>query len=165
MINQTFTTIHSQLKLFSLMKKVIFAFSFFFALGIAAASAQSCHSAASASTGKSCCASKMASAMASDPAIEKRMADNGTVSYVRKEADAQGNVRFVSVQFDEATNAFVNVAPKTMTAGDKAECTKKTASCTASEKKACAGMASGKACCASKAAGSTSTEAAKPSEQ
>lgn len=148
------------------MKKAIFAFSFFFALGITVASAQ-CHAAASASTGKSCCASKMASAMAADPAIEKRTADNGMVSYVRKEADAQGNVRFVSVQFDEATSTFVNVnmAPKTMTAGDKAECVKKTASCTASEKKACAGMASGKACCASKAAGNASTEAAKPSEQ
>jgi hypothetical protein len=146
------------------MKKAIFAFSFFFALGIAAASAQSCHAAASASTGKSCCASKMASAMAADPTIEKRTADTGIVSYVRKEADAQGNVRFVSVQFDEASSTFVNVnmAPKTMTAGDKAECVKKTASCTASEKKACAGMTSGKACCASKAA---STEAAKPSEQ
>lgn len=148
------------------MKKVIFAFSFFFALGIAAASAQ-CHSAAAATGGKACCSSKMASAMAADPAIEKRMADNGTVSYVRKEADTQGNVRFVSVQFDEATSTFVNVnvAPKTMTAGDKAECVKKTASCSASEKKACAGMAGGKACCASKAAGTSSTEVAKPSEQ
>jgi hypothetical protein len=142
------------------MKKVIFAFTFFFALGIAAANAQ-CHAAA-AGSGKSCCASKMASAMAADPTVEKRMADDGIVSYVRKEADTQGNVRFVSVQFDETTSKFVNVnvAPKTMTAGDKAECTKKAASCTASEKKACAGMAGGKACCASKSA-----EAAKPTEQ
>ena len=148
------------------MKKVIFAFSFFFALGIAAASAQSCHSAAAATGGKACCSSKMASAMAADPTIEKRMADNGTVAYVRKEADTQGNVRFVSVQFDEASSKFVNVnvAPKTMTAEAKAECTKKSASCTASEKKACAGMAGGKACCASKTA-AASTEAAKPSEQ
>ena len=144
------------------MKKALFAFTFFFALGIAAASAQSCHAAAG---GKSCCSSKMASAMSADPSIEKRMADNGTVSYVRKEADTQGNVRFVSVQFDEATSTFVNVAPKTMTAENKAEYTKKAASCTASEKKACAGgAASGKACCASKA-GAASTEAAKPSEQ
>ena len=139
------------------MNKVILAFAFFFTLGLSAASAQSCHGAA-ASSGKSCCSSKMASAMAADPSIEKRMADNGAVSYVRKEADAQGNVRFVSVQFDEATNKFVNVntAPKAMTAEDKAGCVKKTASCCSSaEKKACAGAGagSGKACCASKAAG------------
>ena len=148
------------------MKKALFAFTFFFALGIAAASAQSCHSAAAAG-GKSCCSSKMASAMSADPSIEKRMADNGTVSYVRKEADTQGNVRFVSVQFDEATSKFVNVnvAPKTMTAENKAEYNKKAATCTPAEKKACAGgAASGKACCASKA-GAASTEAAKPSEQ
>lgn len=136
------------------MNKVILAFAFFLAMGLSAASAQSCHAAASAS-GKSCCSSKMASAMAADPTIEKRMADNGQVSYVRKESDAQGNVRFVSVQFDEATSKFVNVnaAPKAMTAEDKAGCTKKqAASCTPAEKKACAGMAGGKACCASKAA-------------
>ena len=93
----------------------------------------------------------MSKAASSDANIEKRMADDGTVSYVRKEADAQGNVKFVSVQFDETANAFVNVAPKTATASDKAEMTKK--SCSASEAKACAGQAgASKSCCASKAA-------------
>ena len=127
------------------MKKAIFFFAFIFALGLANANAQSC------CASKSACASKMAKAAASDTNIEKRMADDGTVAYVRKEADAQGNVKFVSVQFDESANAFVNVAPKTATASDKAEMTKK--SCSASEAKACAGQAGGtKACCASKAA-------------
>ncbi|GEM_PF-514910 len=155
-------TYYFTLNIFSLMKKVVFAFTFFFALGIAAANAQ-CHATAAAS-GKSCCASKMASAMAADPTVEKRMADDGVVSYVRKEADTQGSVRFVSVQFDETNSKFVNVnvAPKTMAAGDKAEFTKKSASCTTSEKKACAGAAGGKACCASKAA---AAEVAKPTEQ
>ncbi len=129
------------------MKKAILFFAFFLALGLSAAQAQSC----SAGT-KPCCAGKVAKAAAADTNIEKRMADDGTVSYVRKEADAQGNVKFVSVQFDEATSAFVNVAPKTMTAEDKAVATKKAASCSPSEKKACAGGAKeGKACCASKA--------------
>ena len=127
------------------MKKAIFFFAFIFALGLANANAQAC------CASKSSCANKMSMAAAADANIEKRMADNGTVSYVRKEADAQGNVKFVSVQFDETANAFVNVAPKTATASDKAEMTKK--SCSASEMKACAGQAGGtKACCASKAA-------------
>jgi hypothetical protein len=121
------------------MKKAIFFFAFIFALGMASANAQSC------CAGKSACANKMSKAASADASIEKRMADDGTVSYVRKEADAQGNVRFVSVQFDETSNAFVNAAPKTATASDKADMTKK--SCTAGE------AGSGKACCAGKSAG------------
>ena len=140
--------------IFVLMKKVIFLLSFFFALGMATANAQTCH--ASAGAGKTCCASKMAKAAASDPMIEKRQADDGAVSYVRKETDDQGNVKFVSVQYDEGSNTFVNVAPKSGASADKATMTKK--SCSASEKKACAGMGSGKACCASKAAKTAGTE-------
>jgi len=132
------------------MKKAIFFFAFIFALGLANANAQACCASKSASS----CASKMTKAASSDASIEKRMADDGTVSYVRKEADAEGNVKFVSVQFDETANAFVNVAPKTATASDKAVMTKK--SCSASEMKACAGQAGAtKACCASKSAAAT----------
>lgn len=132
------------------MKKGIFLLSFFFVLGIAAANAQSCHASAGAS--KSCCASKAAKAAAADTNIEKRMADDGTVSYVRKESDTQGNVKFVSVQFDEAANAFVNVAPKSVTAEGNAGMVKK--SCAAGASKACCarGAKEGKSCCASKAA-------------
>lgn len=134
------------------MKKVIFFLSFFLAMGIATANAQSC---SMASGTKACCANKAAKAATSDASIEKRQAEDGTVSYVRKETDAQGNVQFVSVQFDEKTNTFVNAAPKSaaMATDDKAGMTKKAAACSASEQKACAGGASsGKACCASKAA-------------
>ncbi|MBV6442421.1 MAG: hypothetical protein DYG98_19710 [Haliscomenobacteraceae bacterium CHB4] len=141
------------------MKKAIFLLSFFFALGIATANAQSCHSAAAT---KSCCASKASKAASSDASIEKRQAEDGTVSYVRKETDAQGNVKFVSVQYDESTNTFVNAAPKSATIAeeDKATATKKAAACSPSEKKACAGAAgSGKACCASKAAKASTTAA------
>lgn len=134
------------------MKKAIFFFAFTFVLGTFAANAQSCSAAAGTGT-KSCCAGKVAKAAAADPSIEKRQAEDGSVAYVRKEADAQGNVKFVSVQFDEATNAFVNVAPKTLTT-DKSEMTKK--SCSAEGTKACCagGAAQGKSCCANKAASS-----------
>ena len=125
------------------MKKAIFFFAFTFVLGAFAANAQCTAGTAS----KSCCASKIAKAAAADPNIEKRPSDDGSVAYVRKEADAQGNVMFVSVQFDEAANAFVNVAPK-VTVTDKTEMTKKTT------KACCAGGAGqGKACCATKSAG------------
>ena len=131
------------------MKKGIFLLSFFFALGIAAANAQSCHESA-ASASKSCCASKAAKAASADLNIEKRMADDGSVSYVRKESDAQGNVKFVSVQFDETSNAFVNVAPKTVNAENSGMVKK---SCAAGASKACCagGAKEGKACCAAKA--------------
>ena len=129
------------------MKKAIFFFAFFLAFGVVSADAQTCQGAASA--GKSCCAGKAAKAASSDASIEKRQAEDGTVAYVRKEADAQGNVKFVSVQYDEASNAFVNVAPKTATAGTTEGMVKK--SCTAGEKKACCAggaAAAGKSCCA-----------------
>jgi hypothetical protein len=139
------------------MQKVIYCLAFFLALGISAANAQSCCASAaakscsaSASTGKSCCMGKMAAAAAADPTIEKRVANDGAVAYVRKEADQQGNVRFVSVQFDEASSAFVNVAPKTMSADAKAGVTKKEA-CTSAEKKACcASKNAGKSCSGAK---------------
>jgi hypothetical protein len=147
---------HTQNNL-TLMKKAIFFLSFFFVLGIAAANAQC--SGATATASKSCCANKAAKLAAADATIEKRQAEDGTVSYVRKEVDAQGNVQFVSLQFDEKTNTFVNAAPKsaTIAADDKAAATKK-AACTTSEKKACAASAgSGKACCASKTAKTSTT--------
>jgi hypothetical protein len=129
------------------MKKAIFFFAFFLAVGIVSADAQC------ASAGKSCCAGKAAKAAASDASIEKRQAEDGSIAYVRKEADAQGSVKFVSVQYDEASNAFVNVAPKSAAAGVATEGMVKK-SCTASEKKACAGGAgAGKACCAKPANG------------
>jgi hypothetical protein len=120
------------------MKKAILFFVFLFVAGLATSNAQCAASAAGAQ--KSCCAGKVAKAASADPSIEKRMADNGTVSYVRKETDTQGNVKFVSVQFDEASNAFVNVAPKTMTAETKEA---------GMVKKSCAAAGAGKACCKS----------------
>lgn len=122
------------------MKKVFFVFGFLFAFGIAAVNAQ-CSGAAASSEGKSCCAGKVAKAAAADPSIEKRVSDNGEVSYVRKETDQQGSVKFVSVKFDEGAGTFVNVAPKTLSADAKTGMVKK-------EGKACA-AGEGKACCKS----------------
>lgn len=139
------------------MKKLFVFLAFLLAAGIATADAQSCSK--SAAAGKSCCASKMAGvsaadkAAAADASIVKNVDANGVVSFTRKETDATGNARFVSVQYDEATNAFVNVAPKSaqdgMTkkacagsdAATKACCKggAQKAACTPSEKKACAG--------------------------
>lgn len=121
------------------MKKVLFLFGFLFALSLGAVNAQSC---SSASAGKSCCAGKVAKAASADQSIEKRVNDQGVVSYVRKETDQQGNVKFVSVRFDEPTNTFVNEAPKSLSADAKSTMVKK-------EGKACAAGAEGKACCKS----------------
>ncbi len=132
------------------MKKVLFLFGFLFALSLGA-NAQSC---SSASAGKSCCASKVAKAVEADKSIEKRMDDKGVVSYVRKETDQQGNVKFVSVRFDEPTSTFVNEAPKSLSADAKSGMVKK-------EGKACAAGAEGKACCKSGEAKSCSKTDAK----
>ena len=132
------------------MKKVLFVFGFLFSLSIAAVNAQSCHGATAAGEGKACCASKVAKAASTDPSIEKRVSDTGEVAYVRKETDQQGSVKFVSVKFDEGTNTFVNVAPKTLTADAKTGMVKKEGkACAAGEGKACckgAAASEGKAC-------------------
>lgn len=140
------------------MKKALLFFAFSFVFGLGAAYAQSCQGAA-ATASKSCCASKSAAAKAAaaDPSIEKRIADDGTVSYVRKETDAQGNARFVSVRFDEETKAFVNVAPASASTTEgmtKKSCSAEEAKACAGQggAKACAGKADGKSCCASKKA-------------
>lgn len=135
------------------MKKGIFLFSFFFVLGIAATNAQSCQEKA-AGASKACCM-KADKAAAADASIEKRMGDDGTVSFVRKESDAQGNVKFVSVQYDATSDAFVNVAPKSVEAAATSGMTKK--SCSAGASKACCSKGAGaaKACCASKAKADT----------
>jgi len=146
------------------MKKAIFFFAFFLTVGIVSADAQC----SSASAGKSCCAGKAAKAASSDANIEKRQAEDGSIAYVRKEADAQGSVKFVSVKYDEASNAFVNVAPKTAASTTEGMAKKSCSAaemkaCAPSEKKACAGgAAGGKSCCA-KPAGAAPTE--KKSEQ
>ncbi|MEQ1745873.1 MAG: hypothetical protein ABMA02_10630 [Saprospiraceae bacterium] len=144
------------------MKKGLFLLSFLFVLGITAANAQSCAGMSAASTGKSCCMTKAAAAKAAaaDASIEKRTNDDGAVAYVRKESDAQGNVKFVNVDYDPATSTFVNVAPKGAAAEGQVSTGMVKKSCSAEEMKACAGKgeakacagkAEGKACCASKA--------------
>jgi hypothetical protein len=125
------------------MKKVFFLLMFFAALCVTNANAQ-----CTAGTAvKPCCMAKAAKAATSDASIEMRKSDDGSVSYVRKEADAAGTVKFVSVQFDEASSSFVNVAPKSMTEAEKNGMTKKSCSAAAgSEKKACCAGGEKKSC-------------------
>lgn len=147
------------------MKKVIFFFLFAFVLGMGAASAQTCHAAGKACcANKTACAEKASKAASADPNIETRKNADGSVAYVRKQADQQGNVEFVSVQYDESSNTFVNAAPK-MLVTDKTEMTKESvnaAPATGSVKACCAG-GEGKACCAKK--GSSSCSGEKKAEQ
>jgi hypothetical protein len=120
------------------MKKILLLLPFIALFAIANANAQ-CQSAA-AGTGKACCASKMtgaAKAAATDPTIEQRKAEDGTVSYVRKETDQAGAVRFVNVQYDAASNTFVSAETKAVAEGDKAGAVKKGGCCAGGEKKAC----------------------------
>ena len=143
------------------MKKLFFLLPLFLLLSVAVVNAQSCcaHKAVGAScANKSASASpetKMSTAAAADPTIEKRQADDGTVSYVRKEADQQGNVRFVNLQYDEASNTFVAAPAKTMTAEDKTGAVKKGAACcaggTGAKKACCAEGGNKKACAGEKA--------------
>jgi hypothetical protein len=124
------------------MKKVLFLL-FFAALSVATVNAQ-----CSASTAvPSCCMAKAAKAASADASLEMRKSDDGAVSYVRKETDAAGAVKFVSVKFDESSSSFVNVAPKSMTETEKASMTKKSCAAGASsEKKACCAGGANKSC-------------------
>jgi hypothetical protein len=131
------------------MKKLLFTLGLFLALGL---TAQAQCTAGASAAGKSCCTAKAEKAASTDATIEKRLADDGSVSYVRKESDTQGNVRFVSVKYDEGSNTFVNVAPKTAQAGlvkKTATAEKACAAEGAGQSKACckSGASAGKACC------------------
>ena len=86
----------------------------------------------------------------------------GTVSYVRKETCAgSGTVSYVDVNYDAATNTFVNVSPMKMEGGK--DCGTKGTS--ANGKSCCAGKSSatstsgsnGKSCCAGKTTATTTS--------
>lgn len=153
------------------MKKVLFSIILFSALALGAqAQKSSCTSSksctakpAAACEGKSAsttsvngdAAAKLASL---DATIETKTCPvTGTVSYVRKETSSNGTVSYVDVNYDAATNSFVNVAPSTMQGhegcGAKATST--------SGKSCCAGKASStsgsKSCCAEKGKQTSST--------
>lgn len=136
------------------MKKVLFslALALFAVAGVSAqACAKSCTSKqASATTCTKENAAAAAKLASMDQTIESRTCPkSGTVSYVRKETDAAGTVKFVDVAYDGTSNTFVNVAPSSMEGG-KAACSPAGATAT-SGKAACGTAGSGKACCAGKA--------------
>ena len=131
------------------MKKIILFFAFLGTFGLNASYAQCSQAKAAAcnkSKASSCCAAKASKAASADATIEMRTAEDGKVAYVRKEVDAQGNARFVSVQFDEASSEFVNVAPPSAAApatmAKKSCSANKAACCSKGGKKAgCSGEA------------------------
>ena len=131
------------------MKKLFLLFALLGAFSLSSSYAQSC-SGAKKSAG--CCAMKAAKAASADASIESRTSEDGTVSYVRKETDSEGNAKFVSVRYDEKEAKFVNVAPQGMA---KKECTAQKSSCAA--KKACCSKDAKKSCGA-KASSSESME-------
>ena len=138
------------------MKKVLFSI-FFFSLMVVGAQAQksacskSCTAKPASASVSSCHDSNAAAAKlaSTDPTIETRTCPvSGTVSYVRKQtASANGAVSYVDVNYDAASNSFVNVSPVKMEGG--AGCAPKATS--ANAKGCCsATAAASKSCCAGK---------------
>lgn len=160
------------------MKKVLFSLFLFSVMAVGvqaqksacsksctakpAAGVSSCEgkSASVATTGGSDAAAKLASM---DSSIEAKTCPvTGTVSYVRKETCAgSGTVSYVDVNYDAATNTFVNVSPMKMEGGK--DCGTKGTS--ANGKSCCAGKSSatstsgsnGKSCCAGKTTATTTS--------
>ena len=147
------------------MKKVLFSLFLFsvMAVGVQAqksACSKSCT--AKPAAGVSSCEGKSAS-VAMDSSIETKTCPvTGTVSYVRKETCAgSGTVSYVDVNYDAATNTFVNVSPMKMEGGK--DCGTKGTS--ANGKSCCAGKSSatstsgsnGKSCCAGKTTATTTS--------
>ncbi len=149
------------------MKKVLFSI-FFVSLMVAGAQAQksSCAKSCTAKTASAStahCTDANATAAAklasTDPTIESRTCPtSGTVCYVRKEAGQNGSVSYVDLNYDAATNTFVNVSPVAKEGG--AGCAPHGTSVSGT-KTGCATPASGKAgCCATK--GKSTTASATP---
>jgi hypothetical protein len=90
-----------------------------------------------------------------DATIETRTdPSTGAVTYVRKETCSHsGAVSYVNVNFDPATNTFVNVSPTGT--GSGASCGSKATS--ASGKSCGSGASAGKSCCAGKGAATAKT--------
>ena len=108
----------------------------------------------------------IAQAASLDETIERRVCEtSGKVSYYRKDVcQKSGKVSYEPVNYDAATNQFVNASPSEMGSAKKSCCASKGATATAAStgKKACAGSKAGKSCCASK--GAKATTASKKSK-
>lgn len=101
----------------------------------------------------------IAQAASLDESIERRVCEtSGKVSYYRKDVcQKSGKVSYEPVNFDAATNQFVNASPSEVGSAKKSCCASKGAAATAAStsEKACAGSKSDKSCCASKGAKAT----------
>lgn len=144
------------------MKKIVFLFGFFLAIGLGTATAQ-------CSKGKAaCCKSKGTAAVgttndavteaalvaaSTDPSIEKKVCEHsGKVSFHKKAVDPMsGSVSTTEVRYDEAKAQFVSITEEGVAAP--------------AEKKACGTNASGaKACCKKGEKSCSKTAATAPTE-
>lgn len=157
------------------MKKILFVFSLFLALGLnvqaqsskcakscaakSGSAASGCHASASVAhlavpSEYQMAAAKMASL---DASIEPRTdATTGEIKYVRKESCHSGSVSYVNLNFDPSTSTFVNVGPSQMAA---------TPAATNSTGCGAAKAAGGKSCCAGKAKTATASNTAPASTE
>jgi hypothetical protein len=126
-----------------------------------AASASSCHSKVAGMTAVSAEDAAAAAKLASlDATIESRKDETtGAVCYVRKETCSHsGSVSYVALNYDAATNTFVNVSPTAVNETKAAGCGSAKAT-SASVKSCCVAGSANKACCASKGKVATTTNA------
>ena len=114
------------------------------------ASAQ-CSGSAGKTAGASCCA-KGSSASTAAADVEKRVAEDGTVTYFRKETSAQtGITTYTQVSYNQQTNSYDALAVHTPDGNGKGS--------QAAQQPACAGKsATGATCCAKPGAEGESAE-------
>ena len=116
------------------------------------ASAQ-CSGSAGKSAGASCCA-KGSSASTAAADVEKRVAEDGTVTYFRKETSAQtGITTYTQVSYNQHSNTYEALAVNTPDGNGNGKGSQ------AAQQPACSGKsASGATCCAKPGAESESAE-------
>lgn len=125
--------------------------------------AQNCSHASKASA-KTCVkpSEEALKAASMDASIETKVCEkSGTVCFLKKSTDAEGNSASTEVKYDEATASFVSIASSDASIGEDANAAK---SC--SKSKACCkkGSKSGKACCKSKSTAAVSQENTAPAQ-
>lgn len=111
--------------------------------------AQTCSHGSKTVEAKSCVKPSEAALKAAslDASIETKVCEkSGSVCFLKKTTDAQGNVSKSEVKYDEATAQFVSIPENEATAGSEG----KVKSCSKSKACCAKGSASGKACCKAK---------------
>ena len=150
------------------MKKLFVLFAFMGLVSFAV-NAQTCCAKKSASTTSVESNDVIVKAASLDASVEQRVCEkSGSVSFVRKNVcEKSGKVSYVDVQYDAATQKFVNVSPSDNAHATTSSKVKKVAAttkkdCSAAEKAGCSKTASSKSCCSKgKSASATATSKVK----